>query len=168
MISAGRKCPARVQTSVVRLAAAVLLLSAGSARSQDQNSGAPAVSVERVREAWRRPQVLEVPPLPDLTPTFRVAVEEKVVPVETVLEGMRREIAERPGSPAAPAGGVDLLGLAMMVVKDINEWRRTRAEAEARQEVERALAEFCASHDCSVTEPGVPPHEGVILPGKAR
>lgn len=61
-----------------------------------------------------------------------------------------------------------MLGLAVRLVHTFNDARRRRAEAAVRREVEEALAQFCASHDCSVTEPGLGAHEGVIVPSTPR
>jgi hypothetical protein len=132
--------------------------------------------MDRIRGALQR-EALVIPPIPDIAATFRVTVEETPFPVDGVLETMWRDLARSPRLPA-PAytrpsmggigGGVDVLGLVMDLANRIGDARRARNERAARREVEQALAEFCASHDCSKTEPGVSPSEGIIVPAKTR
>jgi hypothetical protein len=132
--------------------------------AQDRMAGADAapVSVERVRDGLTRPLVLKLPD-PDEMAYFRATIEE-TLPIDGVLDAMRRDLAAWPGSPiTAPthgpvpaAAGVDVLGLARSFLK----WR---AERSARRTVQEALDEFCATHDCSVLESAAP-IEGVTMP----
>ena len=145
------------------ITAIALALSAGRAAAQD---GAQSnvrlldlpVSLERIREglASDKPSILDAL---DRQPNFRVEVEEK-----------RPNFAEMfpPGSfdggPVPPGGlyayeqqrmlfpnstpavfSFDTLPVFRQLVNAISEARRARAAAAAREEVERAMAEFCAA-----------------------
>jgi hypothetical protein len=149
----------------------------GTAGTQaDQSSGAdPAalpVSVERIRDALQRPPALTIPPLPEPSVTFRSGVED-TLPFESVLEGMRRELAlwsgansviHPPGSGLPSSrlgGGVDVLPLISAAIK---QWKTARARARVSKE----LAAFCAVNDCSVLEGGASPREGIVRPRDRR
>ena len=71
------------------------------------------VSVERIREGLQRPG-LKIPPF-EFVPVFRATVDERLF--ENPLQGMRRELAENSGYSGR--GGVDVLALAMGLVKSI-------------------------------------------------
>jgi hypothetical protein len=143
--------------------ALALALTAIPAAAQDsaQNNVQPLdlpVSLERIREglASEKPSILDAL---DRQPNFRVEVEEK-----------RPNFAEMfpPGSfdggPVPPGGlyayeqqrmlfpnstpalfSFDALPVFRQLVNAISEARRARAAAAAREEVERAMAEFCAA-----------------------
>jgi hypothetical protein len=121
------------------------------------------VSVERIHEGMQRP-ALKIPPPVEFVPVFRATIDERLF--ETPLQGMRRELAEDSGYRGT--GGVDVLALAMGVVKSIKGAYRAHSEARIRKEVQEALDAFCAEHDCSVLEDGPPPMEGIILPRRHR
>ena len=121
------------------------------------------VSVESVREGLQRPQVLKIRPV-EITPIFRAKVDVDL-PLETPLEAIRRELAESSGYSGR--GGIDILALGMSLVRKIQDVRRAHAEANARREVQEALAAFCATHDCSVLESGPLPLEGIFFPRAA-
>jgi hypothetical protein len=143
--------------------ALALALTAMPAAAQDsaQNNVQPLdlpVSLERIREglASEKPSILDAL---DRQPNFRVEVEEK-----------RPNFAEMfpPGSfdggPVPPGGlyayeqqrmlfpnstpalvSFNALPVFRQLVNAISEARRARAAAAAREEVERAMAEFCAA-----------------------
>ena len=121
------------------------------------------VSVERIHDGLQRPP-LKVPPPVEFVPVFRATIDERLF--ETPLQGMRRELAEDSGYRGK--AGVDLLPLAMGVVKSIKSAYRAHSEARIRKEVQAALDAFCAEHDCSVLEDGPPPMEGIVLPRRSR
>ena len=145
-------------------ALSVMAAISGSPDSQSpipqESSGAdPAalpVSIERIRDALERPPALTIPPLPEPIATFRSGIEN-TAPFESVLEGMRRELAlwsgansiiHPPGSsfpPSRSVGGVDVLPLISAAFK---QWKTARA----RDRVSKELAAFCAVNDCSVVE----------------
>src|SRR5687768_10847707 len=72
-----------------------------------QSAPAPSIPVERVREALQRPPALTIPPLPQPSATFRSVVED-TLPFESVLEGMRRDLALWNGASSVihPPGGL--------------------------------------------------------------
>lgn len=150
---------------IAAAAALAVSLAAGAQASATQDSTpdviTTAVSVERVKDGLERP-VLKLPH-PDEMAYFRASVEEPL-PIDGVLEAMRRDLAAWRGSPIvapmdrpAPAViGVEVLALARSFV-------RWRAERNARRTVQEALDEFCSTHDCSVLESAAP-IEGVTMP----
>jgi hypothetical protein len=93
----------------------------------------------------------------DVTPHFRLTVTEQrpafaemfslddfkggPVPPGGLYAYEQRRILGQP----AQVGGVDILPLFTGLAKAIGNARRARAEAAAREEVERAMAEFCAA-----------------------
>lgn len=119
------------------------------------------VSVERIREGLQRP-ALKIPPV-ELVPVFRAAIDERLF--ENPLQGMRRELAANSGYIGK--GGVDVLALAMGVVKSIKGAYRAYSVARIRKEVQKALEAFCAERDCSVLADGPPPLEGIVLPRRS-
>lgn len=154
--------------SVAAVLVAVLVLQPGASTAQQtsapepkQADGAstPSPPIERLRERLQQPE-LKMPTDVD-TPTFRVRIRQDY-PVETVLEMIRREIAEdargsAPRQPlpkavtasgAQPLAAVDLLAIAGAIKKAFY----AANERQARREVEEALAEFCKVRDCSTVE----------------
>jgi hypothetical protein len=141
--------------------AAALSLSAGDGMGQGPAGSAEPdlpVSVERVRRRLQRPSVLRPPPDPEAA-HFKVEIEADYFPRETALEMVRRELAADPRlkrrplvAGAQPLASVDLIQLAMMVKTKLSAALRARAERISRRDVQEALAEFCAVHDCSVLE----------------
>lgn len=121
------------------------------------------MSVERIHDGLQRP-ALKIPPPVEFVPVFRATIDERLF--ETPLQGMRRELAEDSGYRGK--AGVDVLALAMGVVKSIKGAYRAHSEARIRKEVQEALDAFCAEHDCSVLENGPPPMEGIVLPRRHR
>lgn len=121
------------------------------------------VSVERIHDGLQRP-ALKIPPPVEFVPVFRATIDERLF--ETPLQGMRRELAEDSGYRGK--AGVDVLALAMGMVKSIKGAYRGYSEARIRKEVQEALDAFCAEHDCSVLADGPPPIEGIVLPRRRR
>jgi hypothetical protein len=141
----------------------VMWMAAGQAEAPPPSTAADLpVSIERVREGLSRP-TLKIPPI-EVTPVFRTTVVEDTF--DNPLQGARRELAASSGY--SPRGGVDVLGLAMGIVKSLKGKYRAHSEARIRKEVEEELTVFCAEHDCSVLEDGPPPMEGILLPRRAR
>jgi len=140
-------------------------LSGQEAASGEQaiQAGEP-VSADRIRNGLRRPE-LQIPLLPPPPLTFR---SEVLVTLETPLDVIRRELqAEAKVHFRTPVtkglAEVDVLPALVGLVNKIKAIRRQHAEAEARTMVERELAEFCLTHDCSDIE-REPFTEGVIVP----
>ena len=101
------------------------------------------VSLERIRAALKEPPpVLQVPaPSGDL-PTFRAEVREPLPLLQTVDE-----------IPFDPTFGLPSVGELMMggvgkIRSAAGNYKRSRAERRARQEVAEALAAFCAARGC--------------------
>lgn len=143
--------------TLLALMLAGALLSSGEQQSSNPppQSDAPA-SIDRIRERLQRPSAIQMPREPD----FRVTIEEDAKLRKTALDMLREELSgEAVHSlpwPLSRAGqqivGVDLLQLALSVKNAISGARRAHAERSARSEVDAALREFCAQHDCSVLE----------------
>ena len=133
------------------------------------------ISLDRIRDALERPQLV-IPP-PATLATFRTSVEEQAPAFESVLEGMRRDLALWSGAgstgPQAPntnslpgtrtVGGVDVLPIVAAVKKKWNELKAERI----RRDVTEELAAFCKVNDCTVLEGGAPTSpEGIVVPPK--
>jgi hypothetical protein len=167
--------------TAVAVAGALFMLSTDPMSGQAQDRGEspttadPAVSTERVRAALQRPSLLQLPPKTNAA-QFRIEIAEDYWKPETALEAVRRWLATEgasrsiilTGSPgsAPPLASVDLLRLAMKLKDTVNATRRARAERNARREVQKAIAEFCAAHDCSILEQDQAGsiQEGVLTP----
>lgn len=124
------------------------------------------VSIERIRDGLQQPPTIAItiPPLfDDAVPRFRARVDALF---DNPLAGMRKELALSSGYTGG--SGIDVLPLAMGVVKKIQAARRARAEADARKDVAEAVAAFCAAHDCSLVESGPQALEGILLPPRRR
>lgn len=143
-----------------------------SAPQPDTDEQALPVSVERVYEGLQRAP-LKIPPL-DSAANFRIRIEERTFPLETVLEAVRRELAAQVRGPNASQRtftgaqplivSPNMIDVVTTIVGRINKARRERAERVVREEIAQELTAFCAEHDCSVYETSPNPHEGIILP----
>ena len=97
------------------------------------------VSLDRIRAALRQPPpVLQVPALPDDSPTFRVEVREQVLDLQPIDE---KPFDLTYGLPSA--GELLATGIGKIRSSIVN-YKRGRAERRARKEVEDALAAFFA------------------------
>lgn len=135
----------------------------GSDRGSGTQHGCRPARVDRAGARRAQPSVPEDSPI-EVTPVFRTTVVEDTF--DNPLQGVRRELAASSGY--SPRGGVDVLGLAMGIVKSLKAKYRAHSEARIRKDVEAELTVFCAEHDCSVLEDGPAPMEGVVLPRRAR
>jgi hypothetical protein len=119
------------------------------------------VSVARIRAGLERTQVLRLT-LTDRKPDFRVDIRERrfeedllnrldfrsgPVPPGGLYAFEQRQRIGPPGI-AQPLVMVDVLAIGQALHSAIANARRSSAERAAREEVQRALAEFCATHDC--------------------
>lgn len=174
----------------VAAAAVVLSVGAGFSRPEDMMSAnapqaaepqppvpdaaALPISLERIRDALQRPG-LRIPPPTESLATFHSGVEDKAPAFESVLEGMRRDLALWSGAGSvihAPnansirgrsVGGVDVLPMLSALKK---KWNEAKAER-TRREITEELAAFCKVNDCTVLEGGVSTSpEGVVAPAK--
>jgi hypothetical protein len=123
------------------------------------------VSLTRIRTALDNPAPLRLT-LPEPQADFRVEIRQRPLyspnllgPVESLWSPIPGRVPpgglyafeqrQRLGEPwSQPMLSIDLLSIGSAVQKAIANARRTRAEQAARDEVQRALAEFCAVHDC--------------------
>jgi len=127
------------------IASAILLLHA-QIHAQGDDVHLP-VSLERIR-AGLNAQPTQVPLLPvpaslsDL-PLFRAEVQAQVAVLQP-------PVVEAPFDPTygIPSAGELLMNGIGSIKSAVVNYRRGRAERRARKEVEDALAEFCAVHDC--------------------
>ena len=149
--------------AVFMMAASQATVPAAADPSAPDTALVTLVSVERIHDGLQRP-ALKIPPPVEFVPVFRATIDERLF--ETPLQGMRRELAEDSGYRGR--AGVDVLALAMGVVKSIKGAYRAHSEARIRKEVQEALDAFCAEHDCSVLADGPPPIEGIVLPQRRR
>ena len=131
--------------------------------SPDPGQPESPVSLERIWKRLQQPAVV----LTERKPDFRGSVTEEIERPETVLEALRRALGSDvtakqipPGTITPPLITVDLLSIASLVKRQLSGALRARAERNARAEVEAALAEFCAAHECSVLEQSLPRSEG--------
>jgi hypothetical protein len=133
------------------------------------------ISLDRIRDAVNRP-ALKIPPPSESLATFRTSIEDKAPAFESVLEGMRRDLARWSGAgsdgPQAPDSnsirgprtrvqGVDVLPIVAALKKKWNEAKADRV----RRDVAEELAAFCKANDCTVLEGGgSTTPEGIIVP----
>ena len=157
----------------VVLALAAVLTAVPSAAQTDERPLELPVSLERIREALAsdKPSILDAL---DLQPNFRVEVQENHPNFGEMLSAEKMR-----GGPVPPGGlyayeqqrmlfpnstpplfSFDTLPLFRELVGAIGDMRRARGAAAARQEVERAMAVFCAA------QPGG--GEGIAGCGKGR
>jgi hypothetical protein len=123
------------------------------------------VSLAHIRSALARPAPLRLT-LPESHADFHVEVRERLLYSPSLL-GPVETLWTTPTGPV-PAGGlyafeqrqhlrapwsqpmmsIDLLSVGTAFHSAIANARRAGAEKAARDEVQRALAEFCATHEC--------------------
>jgi len=138
--------------------AAVVLamaLATSQAASPPQGAAPPGnlpVSISRIREALKKPAGAGLT-LPPPRADFTIEVLEKQrfedllsllglgggSPMPTVLFG---------SAATHPSSAADLSAIGRSAGRAIAEARRQRAERLAREEVQRALIDFCATHEC--------------------
>jgi hypothetical protein len=123
------------------------------------------VSVSHIRAALDRPAPLRLT-VPAPKPTYRVQIREHLLYSPNLLGPVEQLWSTTTGPP--PPGGlyayeqrqrlgqlsqplylVDLLSIGGAIKNAITNARRSGAEKAAREDVQRALAEFCATHECT-------------------
>ena len=120
------------------------------AQVQAQAPDAPLpVSMERIRAGLTQPpSLLQVAPPSGDSPTFRIEVQARPF--------VMRPIDDTPFDPTfglPSVGELVMDGLANIRSAAV-DYKRRRAERRARNEVDSALAAFCAAREC-------PPHDRV-------
>jgi hypothetical protein len=124
-----------------------------------------SVSLTRIHRALDRPAPLRIR-LPEPQADFHVEIRRQPLYSANLLGPV--ESLWSPTTSPAPAGGlygfdqrqrlgqqwsqpmfaVDLLSIGSALQKAVAAARRSRAEQSAQEEVRRARAEFCATHEC--------------------
>ena len=121
--------------------------------------------MSRIHAALDRPAPLRLT-LPEPKPDFRVEIRQRPLYSPNLL-GPVEGLWSTTTGPVPPGGlyafeqrqrlgqqwtqpvfSVDLLSIGAGLQRAIANARRSRAEKAARDEVQRALAEFCAVHPC--------------------
>jgi len=127
---------------------------------QATETGGLPVSLDRVRAGLERTPGLTLT-VTEPTPHFRIIVHERRLfpdlPPIDFGDGVRRPAAPFWMATAPqigttpPLAAVDVMALASRLSNAIGSARRARAERNAREEVERALREFCATtRECEI------------------
>jgi hypothetical protein len=139
-------------SAAVVLALALATSQAGPPPQGDSPSGNLPVSMSRIREALKKPAGPGLT-LPPSRADFRVEVLEK-----QRFEDLLTLLGLGGGSPMPsvmfgsavthPSSAADLSAIGRAAGRAIAEARRERAERLAREEVQRALVSFCATHEC--------------------
>jgi hypothetical protein len=125
-------------TIVPLVAAGVVAITVAAASAQDQT--APAESIDRVRAALAKPPsklTLKV-----RTPDFTVRIEKRR-PMADIFDVPLW--ATDPVGWQPPAFGFDLLSLFRYVAKSAADAKRGHDVRLAREEVQRSIADYCAS-----------------------
>jgi hypothetical protein len=130
-------------SSVARLlTVGALVVLQASVQAQTSDSDLP-VSLDRIRAALKEPPpVLQIPPGPGETPTFRVEVRQPVWDLRPIEEDAFDPTYGLPSAGQLLMGGIEKIRSAAV------NYKRRRAERRARREVEEALAAFCAVNEC--------------------
>jgi hypothetical protein len=110
------------------------------------------VSLSRIREALKRPD----PRLsaPTVKPDFKIEVneEQRFQDLVDLLDFSASPVLPAVwfgGSQTQPLFNVSVSGIGGSVARSVVKARRARAERLAREEVARALIQFCSTHDCA-------------------
>jgi hypothetical protein len=103
------------------------------------------VSIDRIRAALKeQPPVLQVAvPSSDAVPTFQVEVQQRLS-IQPPVDDPPFDLTW--GLPSV--GQLAMIGIGKIQSALVN-YKHGRSERRARQEVQAALAEFCAAHDCT-------------------
>ena len=139
-------------TAVFSLALLLALPPQGAAAQAPAEDAAQLpVSLSRIREALKKPD----PRLskPRAKPDFSVDINEEQRFKDLVDLLDFSAIPSLPavrfgGSQTQPLFNVSLSGIGVSVAKSVAKARRERAERLAREEVQRALIQFCSDHEC--------------------
>ena len=105
------------------------------------------VSLERIRAGLKQPpSLLQVPAPSGDIPTFRIEVRERPFVLQP--------LDEKPFDPTfgLPSAGELLMNGIENIRSAAVHYKRHRAERRARNEVDAALAAFCAGRECSTPD----------------
>jgi hypothetical protein len=129
--------------------------------AQEQDKQAPSnlpVSMNRIREALKKPPPLRV--TPETRADFSVEINQEQrfkdlldlidfgsgAAIPGGLYGYQQQ--QILGQQTQPLFNVNVSGIGQGIGTAISKARRERAEQLARDEVQRALVDFCATHEC--------------------
>jgi hypothetical protein len=139
-------------------AAAVSLLlfvavEAPSAQTQAEAAPPPQlpVSLSRIREALKKPEGKLAAPQRQADFKVEIAEEQRFQDLVDLLDFSAIPVLPAVrfgGSQTQPLINVSLTGIGQSVVRGVAKARRERAERLAQEEVQRALNQFCATHEC--------------------
>jgi hypothetical protein len=145
---------------LVNAAAAVLGLalaagqSAGAPPAPNSQAGDLPVSLNRIREELKKPDHPRLTAPSSRKADFKVEVNEKQH-FQDLLDLLDFGNGSGPtlpsvwfGSTTPPLVSFNATGMGVSISKAIANARRGRAERLAREEVRRALDEFCQTHEC--------------------
>ena len=125
---------------------------AAQAQAGEAAQGELPVSLSRIREALKKPD----PRLsaPRAKPDFSVDIneEQRFQDLVDLLDFSAIPVLPAVrfgGSQTQPLFNVSLSGIGQSVAKSVSKARRARAERLAREEVARALIQYCTTHDCT-------------------
>ena len=144
-----------LRTAVLGLALLLSVATQGIAAQAPADEAAQRdlpVSLSRIRDALKKPD----PRLskPREKPDFSVEINEEqrfqdLVDLLDFSALPSLQAVRFGGSPTQPLFNVSLSGIGVSVAKSVARARRERAERLAREEVQRALIQFCSSHECA-------------------
>jgi hypothetical protein len=124
---------------LVLVIVAALRLDAAPPESAHAQEPAAATSVDRVRAALDKPPSKVT--LTERTPDFSVHIEKRR-PMQDIFDVPPWQLEPRGWRP--PAVGFDLLSVVRYVAKSVSDAKRGHDERAAREEVQRAIADYCA------------------------
>jgi hypothetical protein len=137
-----------VTIAAPRLALVALLVAvAGAAAAQDKASAdnaSTADALDRVRAALAKPPSRLT--LTERVPDFTVHIEKRR-PMQDIFDVP--PWATDPVGWQPPGIGFDLLSVVRYVAKSVSDAKRGHDERLAREEVQRAIADYCAGLDAS-------------------
>jgi hypothetical protein len=127
-----------VKTGTSRVAGVASLIVAGAIAAPSAQESA-AVSVDHIRTALERPSALM---LTDRKPDFTVHIEKRR-PMQDIFDVPPWQLEPLGWRP--PAVGFDLLSVVRYVAKSVADAKYAHDLRVARDEVQRAIADYCAA-----------------------
>jgi hypothetical protein len=118
----------------------VIALAAAEQTTPPQPREQANEQVERVRAALEKPSSRLT--MPEVKPDFKVHIEERR-PLQEIFDTPPWQLPPIGWRP--PAAGFDLMGLVTRAAKGVAEAKRGHDLHVARDDVQRAVAEYCAA-----------------------
>jgi hypothetical protein len=144
----------KLSTAVLSVACLVAGQTASAQTTAAATPQAPLpFSLSRIREGLKKPEGKLATPARQADFTVDIAEEQRFQDLVDLLD-----FSASPVLPAVWFGGsqtqslfnVSLTGIGQSVARSVSKARRERAERLAQEEVQRALNQFCATHECAV------------------